>query len=141
MNLLQYTSKEMVSSTELIRKSKKVFDAIQTKQIDKAIILRDGKPSFMLLDFEKYEEIIAEYIELKEEKEIRKKARLKKEVNEENKVENKKEVEQETSIEDINDEDLKNALAQIEELQIEKVASSTMEELEKKDESLKEFWD
>lgn len=66
MSLLQYTSKEMFSSTDLIRKSKMVFDKINNKEIEKAIILRDGKPSFMLMDFTKYEELITEYLELKE---------------------------------------------------------------------------
>ena len=57
-SLLQYKSKEMIPSTQLIRKSKQVFDSLQNNDIDKAVILRDGKPSFMLLDFAKYEEII-----------------------------------------------------------------------------------
>ena len=68
MNLLNYTSKEMFSSTELIRKSKTIFDKINKKEIEKAIILRDGKPSFMLLDFETYEALMSEYISLKEKK-------------------------------------------------------------------------
>jgi hypothetical protein len=55
----------MYSSTELIRKSKIIFNKILTKEIDKAVILRDGKPSFMLLDFNKYEKIMAEYNILK----------------------------------------------------------------------------
>ena len=29
MNYLQYTSKEMISATELVRKSKKVFNSVQ----------------------------------------------------------------------------------------------------------------
>jgi len=65
MGHLLYTSNEMYSSTELIRKSKTIFNKILTKEIDKAIILRDGKPSFMLLDFNKYEKIMAEYDILK----------------------------------------------------------------------------
>jgi hypothetical protein len=35
------------------------------KKIEKAIILRDGKPSFLLMEFSKYEKIMAEYEELK----------------------------------------------------------------------------
>lgn len=66
MNHLQYTSKEMFSSTELIRKSKMIFEKVSSKEIEKAIILRDGKPSFMLLDFASYEEIMSDYIALKE---------------------------------------------------------------------------
>lgn len=58
---LHYTSNEMYSSTDLIRKSKTIFNKIISNEIDKAIILRDGKPSFMLLDFKKYEQIMAKY--------------------------------------------------------------------------------
>ena len=65
MGHLLYSSNEMYSSTELIRKSKTIFDKIINEEIDKAIILRDGKPSFMLLDFDKYEKIMAEYDKLK----------------------------------------------------------------------------
>ncbi len=65
MSHLLYSSNEMYSSTELIRKSKTIFNKILNNEIDKAIILRDGKPSFMLLDFDKYEKIMAEYDELK----------------------------------------------------------------------------
>ena len=65
MGLLLYKSDEMYSSTELIRKSKMIFDKVLDKKIDKAIILRDGKPSFLLMEFKKYEKIMAEYEELK----------------------------------------------------------------------------
>ena len=66
MSLLQYTSKEMFSSTELVRKSKNIFDKLNKKEIEKAIILRDGKPGIILLDFNEYERIISEYINLKD---------------------------------------------------------------------------
>jgi len=66
MGLLLYKSDEMYSSTELIRKSKMIFDKVLDKKIDKAIILRDGKPCFLLMEFKKYEKIMAEYEELKE---------------------------------------------------------------------------
>ena len=66
MALLLYKSNEMFSSTELIRKSKMIFDKILGRKIEKAIILRDGKPSFLLMEFAKYEKIMAEYEELKE---------------------------------------------------------------------------
>ena len=65
MKHLLYSSNEMYSSTDLIRKSKTIFNKIISNEIDKAIIMRDGKPSFMLLDFEKYEKIMAEYDILK----------------------------------------------------------------------------
>lgn len=66
MALLLYKSNEMFSSTELIRKSKMIFNKVLDKEIEKAIILRDGKPSFLLMEFAKYEKIMAEYEELKE---------------------------------------------------------------------------
>ncbi len=65
---LLYSSNEMYSSTSLIRKSKTIFNKIISNEIDKAIILRDGKPSFILLDFDKYEKVLAEYDELKANK-------------------------------------------------------------------------
>ncbi len=65
MGLLLYKSNEMFSSTELIRKSKKIFNKIIDQEIEKAIIMRDGKPGFLLMDFEKYEEIMTEFEELK----------------------------------------------------------------------------
>lgn len=60
MGLLEYKSNEMFSATELIRKSKNIFDKVESKEIDKAIILRDGKPAFMLLEFKQYEELMNE---------------------------------------------------------------------------------
>jgi len=91
MALLLYKSNEMFSSTELIRKSKMIFDKILGKKIEKAIILRDGKPSFLLMEFAKYEKIMAEYEELKEyvsqieESTVPKKKKKKKEKTEEDK--------------------------------------------------------
>ena len=66
MSLLQYTSKEMFSSTELVRKNKNIFDKLNKKEIEKAVILRDRKPNIILLDFFQYEKIIADYLKLKE---------------------------------------------------------------------------
>ena len=68
MGLLQYTSKEMFSSTELVRRSKYIFDKLNSNEIEKAIVLRDGKPGVILLDFNHYEELINEYLSLKEKK-------------------------------------------------------------------------
>jgi len=65
MSKVMYSSDEMFSSTDLVRKSKLIFDAIILKKIDKAVILRDGKPSFIMLDFFEYEKIMKEYFELK----------------------------------------------------------------------------
>ncbi|MCK9161687.1 MAG: hypothetical protein RBQ81_05110 [Arcobacteraceae bacterium] len=61
MDYLLYSSKEMFSSTELIRKSKMIFDKLANHEINKAIILRDGKPSFIMLDFDTYEKIMREF--------------------------------------------------------------------------------
>jgi hypothetical protein len=66
MNYLLYASNEMFSSTELVRKSKKIFDKLAKKEINKAVILRDGKPNFVMLDFAFYEKIMDEYMMLKE---------------------------------------------------------------------------
>eukprot|EP01156_Anaeramoeba_ignava_P013874 Anaeramoba_ignava/a607699_252.p3 GENE.a607699_252~~a607699_252.p3 ORF type:complete len:239 (+),score=48.70 a607699_252:972-1688(+) len=82
MALLLYESKEMFSSTELIRKSKMIFDKIVNDEIEKAIILRDGKPGFMLMDFKKYEAIMADYEKLKESCDKSTKKRIKKKKNE-----------------------------------------------------------
>ena len=65
MALLQYTSNEMFSSTVLIRKSKNIFDKLNRNEIEKAIVLRDGKPGIILLDFNHYEQIMNEYLLLK----------------------------------------------------------------------------
>lgn len=66
MNHLRYSSNEMFSSTHLIRQSKQIFDKLQEKEIEKAVILRDGKPSFIMLDFDSYEKVMEEYLLLKE---------------------------------------------------------------------------
>ena len=68
MGVLQYTSIEMFSSTELVRKSKNIFDKLNKNEIEKAIVLRDGKPAVILLDFAYYEEIMKDYLLLKEQK-------------------------------------------------------------------------
>ncbi|GGD41271.1 hypothetical protein GCM10012288_14220 [Malaciobacter pacificus] len=134
MSLLQYTSKEMFSSTDLIRKSKMVFDKINNKEIEKAIILRDGKPSFMLMDFTKYEELITEYLELKELVDIND--------NKKKKTTNEKltqDVSHETK-DEIDNKDLEKALAEIEKLDFntsEKIQLSN----EEKKEQLKDFWE
>ena len=78
MGLLLYKSNEMFSATELIRKSKMIFDKVVNKEIEKAIILRDGKPSFLLMDFEKYENIMAEFEELKQQLQTPKEPKKKK---------------------------------------------------------------
>ncbi len=140
MNLLQYTSEEMYSSTDLIRKSKMIFEKLQKKKIEKAIILRDGKPGFMLLDFETYEKLMTEYIYLKEslDKKDNKKSSIK---NDTNLVELDKNIQNKresiTQIEELTDEDLESALQEIDNLDL-----SALENTEVKDEKpLKEFWE
>lgn len=137
MSLLQYTSKEMFSSTELIRKSKKVFDKVHNEEIEKAVILRDGKPSFILLDFDKYEDLVNRYLELKEGINKQKspiKNTEKKEIPKPN-THNDKIEEKETS--EINSDELQEALAQIEKLELNIEPKQTIN----KKEGLKEFWD
>lgn len=138
MNPLQYTSEEMFSSTELIRKSKMVFDKLQKNDIEKAIILRDGKPSFMLLGFSQYEKIMSEYLSLKEifDNSSAKKEKRINTKKEETPVPIQKE---ELSLdESFVEDDFETALAQIDELDLDNID-------EKKDdnskEALKEFWE
>ncbi len=90
MGLLQYTSNEMFSSTELVRKSKNIFDKLNKNEIEKAIVLRDGKPAVILLDFTYYEEIMKDYLLLKEQN-PKPKESIKKEFSKEEIKENKKE--------------------------------------------------
>lgn len=163
MSLLQYTSKEMFSSTELIRKSKNVFDKLAKDEIEKAIILRDGKPSFMLLDFNKYEDIMTEYLAMKAELENKTTNKQVVEKVEEKAIEKKIETKEEEigetedinivandieSVEEISDLDLQDALAKIEELgneiNIENVESPQSNEKKVEIDSsqnIKEFWD
>lgn len=129
MNPLQYTSEEMVSSTELIRKSKKIFDKLHNKDIEKAIILRDGKPAFMLLEFSEYEKLMKEYLNLKENPQKKKE---KTKVNE---------IKKETKVEELNEDDLREALEEIEKLDLDNLDSLIEEENIKEKEPLKDFWE
>ncbi|MCG3711096.1 hypothetical protein [Aliarcobacter butzleri] len=143
MSLLQYTSKEMFSSTELVRKSKNIFDKLNKKEIEKAIILRDGKPNTILLDFEEYEKIMTDYLKLKG-KDIVEIPSIESEKNET--VKSDKNISKKENIEDkkissntkIEDEDFQAALNKINDLEF----FTDSSELKKdKDETLKEFWD
>lgn len=138
MNPLQYTSEEMFSSTELIRKSKMVFDKLQKNDIEKAIILRDGKPSFMLLDFSQYEEIMSEYLSLKEilenQSSVKAKPVLVKIEKEAIKIQ-----EEDLSLEEsFKEDDFETALAQIDELDLDNLDEKKED---KSKEALKEFWE
>lgn len=143
MSLLQYTSKEMFSSTELVRKSKNIFDKLNRKEIEKAIILRDGKPNTILLDFEEYEKIMTDYLKLKG-KDTVEISSIESEKNET--VKSDKNISKKENIEDtkissntkIEDEDFQAALNKIDDLEF----FTDNSELKKdKDETLKEFWD
>jgi PHD/YefM family antitoxin component YafN of YafNO toxin-antitoxin module len=143
MSLLQYTSKEMFSSTELVRKSKNIFDKLNRKEIEKAIILRDGKPNTILLDFEEYEKIMTDYLKLKDkgiveipsiESEKNETVKSDKNISKKENIEDKK-ISSNTKIED---EDFQAALNKIDDLEF----FTDNNELKKdKDETLKEFWD
>ena len=143
MSLLQYTSKEMFSSTELVRKSKNIFDKLNRKEIEKAIILRDGKPNTILLDFEEYEKIMTDYLKLKGkdsveipsiESEKNETEKSDKNISKKENIEDKK-ISSNTKIED---EDFQAALNKIDDLEF----FTDSSELKKdKDETLKEFWD
>jgi hypothetical protein len=128
MGLLQYTSNEMFSSTELVRKSKNIFDKLNKEEIEKAIILRDGKPGIILLDFNFYEKIMTEYLTLKQQTNkangsikaatVKQKAEINKEI------------------------DLDNNSIIIKENEIDNLEFSFNSDLTKdKEEPLKEFWD
>lgn len=151
MNLLQYTSHEMFSSTELIRKSKNIFDKLSKNEIEKAIILRDGKPSFMLLEFNMYEDLISNYIETKKEieelKELLKESKQEKkdlpEIKEEILVE-KEELKPDnteiSTIDEIDNSDLEDVLAKIDQLDISELSKEKIND-DKKDQQLKDFWE
>lgn len=126
MNHLLYSSNEMFSSTSLIRQSKQIFDKLNTNEIAKAVILRDGKPSFVMLDFDKYEAIFSEYEKLKKEKENIKQTNIqtiKQTKDEIDDVKNKtteedlaKTLNSENGLEiELDDEDKENSSAQIKE--------------------------
>jgi hypothetical protein len=125
MGLLQYTSNEMFSSTELVRKSKNIFDKLNKNEIEKAIILRDGKPGIILMDFNQYENIMNDYLKLKE-----------KSLNKNEQRENLESTEQ--IIEDIKSDEYQHALDQIDNLDFSFDSNSAKEN---KIEPLKEFWD
>lgn len=134
MSLLQYTSGEMFSSTELIRKSKNIFEKLNKNEIEKAVILRDGKPSFMLLDFIKYENLINDYIELQT-----KVKELENKISDSKKSTKTQEKLEDTSS-DIDKEQYEEALAKIEELDLNFEEKQTVKN-ENSDQQLKDFWE
>ena len=137
MSLLQYTSNEMFSSTELVRKNKNIFDKLNKKEIEKAVILRDGKPSIILMDFQEYERIIADYLKSKGKEPIVKEAVKVEPKKEEMTIKEEKIVSEEKKAEKLDDKDLEAALAEIEKLDFRFDAQAS----KAKEEPLKEFWD
>lgn len=123
MSLLQYSSKEMFSATDLVRKNKFIFDKLNNKEIEKAVILRDGKPAAILLDFNEYEKIIEEYIKIKYS------SKSNTNIN----SSAKKDID---SNPQISDEDYKNALIEIENLG----KNIDIDKKLDKAEALKDFW-
>ncbi len=136
MNFLQYKSDEMFSSTQLIRKSKMIFDNLSNDHIDKAVILRDGKPSFLLMDFAKYERIMQEYMELKNAKGTEPASHIIKEKKIVQKSEPQKSISALSNEEKLSDKEQKELNAALEELE-----NLDMSDEELKKEELKEFWD
>lgn len=140
MSLLQYSSKEMFSATDLVRKNKLIFDKLNSNEIEKAIILRDGKPSIMLLDFSEYEKIIADYLRLKElnSSEKQKRDTSKNSNNNTNSIPQKiEELRPEIKYDKISENEYKNAILEIEKLE----SNSSDFTKEEKGEALHEFWD
>ncbi|MCT7515516.1 hypothetical protein [Aliarcobacter cryaerophilus] len=133
MSLLQYTSDEMFSATDLVRKNKSIFDKLQKKEIEKAIILRDGKPSIMMLDFSEYEKLMKDYLNLKAGNST----------NINTKTINEKVVEEKTIKTDskISQEDYEAAMKEIEQISFSSDFSIKEDDEQKTPQALKEFWE
>lgn len=135
MSLIQYTSDEMFSATDLVRKNKFIFDKISAKEIEKAVILRDGKPSAIIFDFLEYEKIMKEYLDLKAKYSTNK-----------NIIQNSQEEEQVESKPKKNDtkiskDDFEAALKEIENLPKNIEFSFDKDEAIQKDRQLGDFWE
>ena len=133
MSLLQYTSDEMFSATDLVRKNKSIFDKLQKKEIEKAIILRDGKPSIMMLDFSEYEKLMKDYLNLKAGNST----------NINTKTINETVVEEKTIKSDskISQEDYEAAMKEIEQISFSSDFSIKEDDEQKVPQALKEFWE
>ena len=133
MSLLQYTSDEMFSATDLVRKNKSIFDKLQKKEIEKAIILRDGKPSIMMLDFSEYEKLMKDYLNLKAGNIT----------NINTKTINETVVEEKTIKSDskISQEDYEAAMKEIEQISFSSDFSIKEDDEQKAPQALKEFWE
>ena len=133
MSLLQYTSDEMFSATDLVRKNKSIFDKLQKKEIEKAIILRDGKPSIMMLDFSEYEKLMKDYLNLKAGNST----------NINTKTINETIIEEQTIRSDskISQEDYEAAMKEIEKISFSSDFSIKEDDEQKAPQALKEFWE
>ena len=133
MSLLQYTSDEMFSATDLVRKNKSIFDKLQKKEIEKAIILRDGKPSIMMLDFSEYEKLMKDYLSLKAGNST----------NINTKTINETIIEEKTIKSDskISQEDYEAAMKEIEQISFSSDFSIKEDDEQKAPQALKEFWE
>jgi hypothetical protein len=133
MSLLQYTSDEMFSATDLVRKNKSIFDKLQKKEIEKAIILRDGKPSIMMLDFSEYEKLMKDYLNLKAGNST----------NINTKTINETVIEEKTIKSDskISQEDYEAAMKEIEQISFSSDFSIKEDDEQKTPQALKEFWE
>lgn len=133
MSLLQYTSDEMFSATDLVRKNKSIFDKLQKKEIEKAIILRDGKPSIMMLDFSEYEKLMKDYLNLKAGNST----------NINTKTINETVVEEKIIKSDskISQEDYEAAMKEIEQISFSSDFSIKEDDEQKTPQALKEFWE
>ena len=133
MSLLQYTSDEMFSATDLVRKNKSIFDKLQKKEIEKAIILRDGKPSIMMLDFSEYEKLMKDYLNLKAGNST----------NINTKTINETVVEEKIIKSDskISQEDYEAAMKEIEKISFSSDFSIKEDDEQKTPQALKEFWE
>ena len=133
MSLLQYTSDEMFSATDLVRKNKSIFDKLQKKEIEKAIILRDGKPSIMMLDFSEYEKLMKDYLNLKAGNST----------NIKTKSMNETVIEEQTIKSDskISQEDYEAAMKEIEKISFSSDFSIKEDDEQKTPQALKEFWE
>ena len=133
MSLLQYTSDEMFSATDLVRKNKSIFDKLQKKEIEKAIILRDGKPSIMMLDFSEYEKLMKDYLNLKAGNST----------NINTKTINETIIEEKTIKSDskISQEDYEAAMKEIEKISFSSDFSIKEDDEQKTPQALKEIWE
>jgi len=136
MSLLQYSSKEMFSATDLVRRNKPIFDKLNNKEIEKAVILKDGKPSIILLDFSKYEKLIEEYLALKGEIPSTNIS-----TEESTNIEPKSNLKEEKKFDKISEDEYKTALEEIEKLSRKIAPNSNVEANSTKNEALKEFWE